>query len=721
LFIRVCYRNKKEKRDRKKAHERVKYDYLTTELKDAIRKGTEGAFQVGKTGVDGKMSFELSLRSTIANPAFSLMNPAVFQGKALEPEDIDFGPAPSSGLHPTILRYFLIRDPTKRNWEFDSTKRHPVYFTSEYERVTLRHTTLGLGCCRLIHRERQEGVDYRKSRGIPTMKPLDPLDDNPKAARKVKGVFINEESIQTNDGLIARVTVKTISVINLPSARLLEPNSPFVTFSCGDNKYSTEVSLTCKARFFKVLHSCGCQQINSHAGRDAYWLDLEWCFRVYTGQQVSVSVFSGSALLHSLIGTLSLTTDELVKLPIAGNGEMEILTPLKAPNNSSKNVGQIRVKFVVELGQHWEWHVFNHMLEVKAEDKIAKFKRRLFRKTDGIEPASVAYPIHVEVYNIALFDLPPVHMFASNSPQLHAECGSFIQSTTIRDHGGEKASWQGVNWKIHMMSERANIIFDVVSGQTHIGRFAISGLNICRIPRSKTGKFQVRRCFVRVNIWSVTVVFVCLSQLNGSLTLNGINRGNVRAECQLFRGKSGRNWKRDDEAPEGDIDNRDVLQVPFLGSSSAILAPTKHTPHPFRGNTPGGAFNSSQSITDGAVINDDGSIRPKSVDANNKFADDDSLDLPARVTIKQIVAADLKSVHFQGKNSPKVIVKCGFFDKGTEVKLSAVSLMLCRLDILLIVIICVRYRFSYMEVCLANGPIWIGSFLWRAECIWRWS
>jgi hypothetical protein len=97
-------RNKKEKRDRKKAHERVKYDYMTTELKEAIRKGTEGSLKVGKSGADGKMTFEISLKSRIANPAF-IMSAAVFGTQPLKPDDIDFSPAPASELHPAVARY----------------------------------------------------------------------------------------------------------------------------------------------------------------------------------------------------------------------------------------------------------------------------------------------------------------------------------------------------------------------------------------------------------------------------------------------------------------------------------------------------------------------------------------------------------------------------------------------------------------------------------------
>ena len=202
------------------------------------------------------------------------------------------------------FRYFLIRDPTKRNWEFDSTTRHPAFFTAEYERITLRHSSLGLGCCRVIHKQRQEGVDFRKERGIRTAKPLDPLEDNPKLARKPKVLFRVGEHIKTSDGLIARATVNSISLVNLPSFRLLEANSPFVTFSCGDYKFSTE--------------------INAHAGSESHWTDLDWVCRVYEGNTVEFSVFTGTAMLNTLVGILSISADSFVKLPITENGDMQV-------------------------------------------------------------------------------------------------------------------------------------------------------------------------------------------------------------------------------------------------------------------------------------------------------------------------------------------------------------------------------------------------------------
>jgi hypothetical protein len=375
-------------------------------------------------------------------------------------------------------------------------------------------------------------------------------------------------------------------------------------------------------------------QINAHAGRDAHWVDLGWCFRMYSGKEILISIFSGSMLLNSRVGIVTLSTDEFIKLPITGNGEMEILAPIKAViSNSSRNVGQIRIKFIVELGQKWDWHVFNHMLEVQADDRLAKFKRRLFRKTDGIEPSSIAYPIHVEIYNISIFDLFPVHILAANSPQVHAECGSFMQSTSIRDHGGDKAAWQDLSWQVHMMSERANIIFDVVSGGSKIGRFALSGMDLCRIPRSKTGKFQI----------------------TGVLAEKNINRGNLRADCQLFRAKSGKNWKR--EEPEVDdhkfLNPLDVRQVPFFGDSSSVIATAKHTV-PLADRSGVSTADAVDAVS-GPIV------------ADNIYADDDSLDLPARVTVNQIIAAELKSVHFHHRNSPQVIVRCGHYERSTSI------------------------------------------------------
>ncbi len=160
-------------------------------------------------------------------------------------------------------------------------------------------------------------------------------------------------------------------------------------------------------------------------------------------------------------------------------------------SSAGKPSGQARVKFLVELGQHWEWHVFNHMLEVKEKDRIDKFKRKLFKKSNAQRPAAVTYPIHIVLSNISVVNLFHAHLLVKNSPQVHVECGSFVESTCEREQGGDTAHWRDLRWHIYMMSERANIIFVVTSGKSTIGRFAISGKVIAALPRSKTGRFQV--------------------------------------------------------------------------------------------------------------------------------------------------------------------------------------------------------------------------------------
>ena len=60
------------------------------------------SIKVGATGEDGKVSFEISLKSAIANPAF-IMNAAVYSGK-FEPDDVDFAPITNDILNPVVSR-----------------------------------------------------------------------------------------------------------------------------------------------------------------------------------------------------------------------------------------------------------------------------------------------------------------------------------------------------------------------------------------------------------------------------------------------------------------------------------------------------------------------------------------------------------------------------------------------------------------------------------------
>ena len=112
-----------------------------------------------------------------------------------------------------------------------------------------------------------------------------------------------------------------------------------------------------------------------------------------------------------------------------------------------------------------------------------------------------------------------------------------------------------------------------------------------------------------------------------------------------MRSKSGRNWKRDTLPIEDANNPLDILQVPFLGNTAPMISPTKI------------------SAARGTIL----ALAGSKESITNLYADEDSEELPARVVIKQIIAADLSSAHILKKNCPQVTIKCGQFQAATEV------------------------------------------------------
>lgn len=185
------------------------------------------------------------MHSVLASPAVRVTS-AIF-GTVIDAKDLDIIDMPPSELHPACSRYFLLREPTRKNWDFDPTTKHPAFFTAEYERKASRHSSLAAACVQSILKDRLEGVAYRKKHNIArvTNEPAD--DEIPQKVKKVKFVYKNENE-RVDNGLIGRITILSISLFDLPSMHLLKPNSPFVSLACGDWKASTEVSLHVFAR-----------------------------------------------------------------------------------------------------------------------------------------------------------------------------------------------------------------------------------------------------------------------------------------------------------------------------------------------------------------------------------------------------------------------------------------------------------------------------------------
>jgi hypothetical protein len=118
-----------------------------------------------------KTALGFSLEHVISNPALKYSAAAFSHATSLgsqlaKANDVDFYELHSSLVHPAVRRYYLIREPKKKNWDVDPTYLHPAFFGSQYERKATRSMKHSIGALSLISGMQREGIVYRKSRGI---------------------------------------------------------------------------------------------------------------------------------------------------------------------------------------------------------------------------------------------------------------------------------------------------------------------------------------------------------------------------------------------------------------------------------------------------------------------------------------------------------------------------------------------------------------------------
>lgn len=209
-----------------------------------------GALKVTDTAIGGIKQFNLDFSEFIGTPALRITSSLLSPDATAE--DMELDNLPSSVLHPACIRYFMIKS-SKKAPDFDPTKRHPAFFTAQYERRSSRHSSFGIDVTRMIANDWKEGMEYRKMRNVTRCTAVPPEDELP--CQKKKVVFVAPPKLRP-DRLLARATILRIVLSELPRMSLLVSNSPFVEISCGSFRSTTEV--------------------NSLAGDRATWDDMNW-------------------------------------------------------------------------------------------------------------------------------------------------------------------------------------------------------------------------------------------------------------------------------------------------------------------------------------------------------------------------------------------------------------------------------------------------------------
>lgn len=520
--------NKKLLVDERNSSKKVKDQEMILqmiEVQQALQRGIKSAMSITSTEIKGRNLFELNMQKIIATPA--LKAGANIFGAEFDVKQLDLVDVPSSIMNPGVTGYFLIREPKEDNYtvresiiknpKFDATIKHPTFFTADYERKSSRHSSLALGVVSSISRQREVGEKYRRDHGIELKNSPPPEEAIPPKATKMKKVdFVPTTSLK-RDRLVARATVISLIVTDLSPVHAVELNSPFVSMSCGDWQASTEV--------------------NAFAGSQSAWDELFWVFRLHANTDLKVTVSSGSVIRNRVIGTAIVSAEDLVSQPVSKTGDMEFFVTIYEPDSKShRATGHISIKFFMELGDEYDWYAFKYNRDLIEKRKIRKLKKRLLLKTMADTPPPLTFPLNLRISEIRIFELESVHLLVSNSPYVVLDCGRFSQRTAVKEFAGSETDWKDLDWRLTLTSERSNIICIVNSGTANLGRFAINGVNLAALPRSRTGRLHIA----------------------GNLTTSKGQTGKITINCQI-------------EVPPKYSDSRFELSQSTFSSTSFIL------------------------------------------------------------------------------------------------------------------------------------------------------
>ena len=235
----------------------------------------------------------------------------------------------------------------------------------------------------------------------------------------------------------------------------------------------------------------GTTNIKKNTGDKAEWTDIDWAMKLFGKTFITFKVVSGS----SSFGTLKLRSEDLLDIPRDSLGLTEILGVIR--NKNDRITGRMKILCRLEstpfaLDSFVERGVgaTNMIIDEGPDSDSDESTGSL-----GAPPADVLSTVHreatyhsiVRIYNIALFNLPNVHVLSSNQPYVQVGCGSFEWRTPVapddrRDGGAE---WN-VDWEFGIRNEN-KLRLDTISRNILINSRVLLLSDILPVPTNDNG------------------------------------------------------------------------------------------------------------------------------------------------------------------------------------------------------------------------------------------
>lgn len=155
-----------------------------------------------------------------------------------------------------------------------------------------------------------------------------------------------------------------------------------------------------------------------------------------------------------------------------------------------RETGRVYIKFFIELGEEWDWFVFKWNQKENHKNNLLNTIKK-FSKTKVNKEMRICFPLRVEILSISVFDLPNVHIFGGNKPYVVVNCGSVYEKTNALVDQNDSYNWSNLFYEIHLVSDKANIIFIVYSKSLLIGRYSINGEELLQLSRTTDGLVSI--------------------------------------------------------------------------------------------------------------------------------------------------------------------------------------------------------------------------------------
>jgi len=406
------------------------------------------------------------------------------------------------------------------------------------------------------------------------------------------------------------ITITTISAFDLKAVHMLARNRPYVELNCG----SVEAVTT----------------IDEGNADNCVWNDVGWKVNLVSKRANLIFVAYSNGIA---IGRFAISGKDLVALHRNVESMVEVCGDL-----TSKNIftGKISFNCTVHLPVIAADDDFNGRSKDDVVDKMgagvglssqgqldlsflsANSAYSSSNQTNAVGHGFVQLPAEVNLLGIEVYDLPLSNMFQTHALQVALTCGDFSRITLPLDKfvSGRKATWYGLKWDFPI-SDRLTIELTVKDNSKVICGKVIRANELLNFDKDTNGRQVIEHALHDGRKLCGKVKLIVSYRLEGSVyevnklfvdLANSVEKSKFLDETLPISADIDR-YNQTIESILNHADPFDRKSSLFLQDSDALIDPSASVHH-------------------------------------------------LKMIITDIVATDLKAVHFLVRNSPRVTIAC---------------------------------------------------------------